>query len=111
MKNRNIAFTAILFSLALLCEAAGPKAFGVVPAPDGDYPGGNTAEGQSALFSLTTGTYNTAVGLFSLRSNTEGSFNTGVGAGTLLFTRQSVSKRSLPIPSGTTIPQLVPGRS
>jgi hypothetical protein len=38
-------------------------------------PGGNTAEGQSALLSLTTGGFNTAVGLFSLLSNTDGSFN------------------------------------
>src|SRR6266567_3415773 len=84
MKNRNIAFTAILFSLALLCEAAGPKAFGVVPAPDGDYPGGNTAEGQSALFSLTTGTYNTAVGQQALTANSIGNDNTAIGAGALL---------------------------
>jgi trimeric autotransporter adhesin len=51
--------------------------------PDGGYPGGNTAEGQSALFSLTTGGFNTAVGLFSLRSNTTNSFNTAIGAGAL----------------------------
>ena len=56
----------------------------VSPAPDGGYSGGNTAEGQNALLSLTTGTYNTAVGLFSLLSNTDGGFNTAVGAGTLL---------------------------
>ena len=56
----------------------------VSPVPDGGYPGGNTAEGQNALLSLTTGTYNTAIGLFSLESNQEGQFNTGVGAGTLL---------------------------
>jgi len=61
-----------------------PNAEGVSPAPDGGYPGGNTAEGRNALLSLTAGTYNTAVGLFSLMSNQEGQFNTGVGAGTLL---------------------------
>ena len=54
------------------------------PPPDGGYPGGNTAEGDNALFSLTTGTYNTAVGVFSLQSNTSGDFNTAIGAGTLL---------------------------
>src|SRR5215469_17996032 len=53
----------------------------VVPAPDGGYPGGNTAEGSSALLSLTSGTYNTAVGVLSLRSNTDGQFNTATGAG------------------------------
>src|SRR5690242_2086398 len=36
----------------------------VVPAPDGGYPGRNTAEGDSALLSLTSGTYNTATGWF-----------------------------------------------
>ncbi len=46
--------------------------------------GGNTAEGNKALLSLTTGTYNTAVGVFSLLSDSTGSLNTGVGAGTLL---------------------------
>ena len=56
----------------------------VNPPPDGGYSGGNTAEGQTALLSLTTGSFNTAVGFFSLRSNTEGQFNTGVGAGALL---------------------------
>jgi hypothetical protein len=55
----------------------------VVPAPDGGYPGGNTAEGQNALLSLTTGAYNTAVGWFSLGSNTTGPFNTAIGAGAL----------------------------
>jgi hypothetical protein len=56
----------------------------VVPPPDGGYPGGNTAEGESALLSLTTGTYNTALGLYSLLSDSTGRFNTGAGAGTLL---------------------------
>jgi hypothetical protein len=56
----------------------------VFPPPDGGYPGGNTAEGQAALLSLTTGTFNTAVGFFALRSNTTNSFNTAIGVGTLL---------------------------
>jgi hypothetical protein len=79
--------SCILIALALfgLGLASVPNALGVVPAPDGGYPGGNTAEGRAALFSLTSGTYNTAVGWFSLRSNTEGKFNTGVGAATLLL--------------------------
>ena len=57
----------------------------VLPPPDGGYPGFNTAEGQNALFSLTTGSANTAVGWYSLFSNAEGSFNTATGAGALLF--------------------------
>jgi hypothetical protein len=66
-------------------SAVAQKAHGVVPAPDGGYPGFTTAEGQKALFSLTTGSGNTAVGWYSLFSNTDGSFNTATGAGTLLF--------------------------
>ena len=61
-----------------------PNTEAVSPAPDGGYLGGNTAEGQNALLSLTTGTYNTGVGLFSLLGNAEGSFNTAIGAGALL---------------------------
>jgi len=85
MKNRNTMsiITAILFWLA--CLALSAKAWAVNPPPDGGYPGGNTAEGQNALFSLTGGTNNTAVGFFSLRSVTGGNFNTGIGAGTLFL--------------------------
>jgi Chaperone of endosialidase len=61
-----------------------PIAEAVVPPPDGGYPGGNTAEGQAALLSLTTGGFNTAVGWLSLRSNVTTSFNTAIGAGALL---------------------------
>jgi Chaperone of endosialidase len=75
----------IITILPFLCLlAARPQAQAVVPPPDGGYPGGNTAEGQNALLSLTTGGFNTAVGFFSLRNDTTGSFNTAVGAGTLL---------------------------
>src|SRR5947209_13955295 len=76
----------LLIPLALAWIALSPASnvFGVSPAPDGGYPGGNTAEGQTALLSLTTGGYNTAVGFFSLRSDRVGGFNTAIGAGTLL---------------------------
>jgi Chaperone of endosialidase len=82
MKKRNRIITTMLLGLGFL--ALSSPAHAVVPSPDGGYPGGNTAEGQSALFSLTSGGYNTAVGFFSLRSNTTASFNTAVGAGTLV---------------------------
>src|SRR6266540_3745242 len=79
-------FLLIPLALVLACFALSQRAQGVVPAPDGGYPGNNTAEGQNALFSLTAGGFNnTAVGFLSLRSNTEGDLNTAVGAGTLLF--------------------------
>jgi hypothetical protein len=81
IQPRSIAIALIFLCLA----AAGPNVLAVVPAPDGGYPGGNTAEGQNALLSLSTGTYNTGVGLYSLLSDTDGKFNTGVGAGTLLL--------------------------
>jgi trimeric autotransporter adhesin len=80
-----LRFSSILLAIALACFGLLPRAQAVVPAPDGGYPGGNTAEGQTALLSLTSGQYNTAVGVFSLLSNTEGNFNTGLGAGTLLL--------------------------
>jgi hypothetical protein len=72
-------------TLALLCFGLLPTMHAVNPPPGGFYSGFNTAEGQNALFSLTTGSANTAVGWFSLWGNTEGSFNTAAGAGTLLF--------------------------
>jgi hypothetical protein len=76
--------SAFFIATSLLCFGLFPIANAVSPPPDGGYPGGNTAEGQNALLSLTTGTYNTAVGLYSLLSNQEGLFNTGIGAGALL---------------------------
>ena len=75
----------LLITLTLFGFALSPRAQAVVPPPDGFYPGFTTAEGQNALFSLTTGAGNTAVGWRSLFSDTMGSFNTGVGAGALLL--------------------------
>jgi len=81
MKAKTLSL--VLF-LLLACFSTLPTSQAVSPPPDGDYPGGNTAEGQNALLSLTTGTYNTAAGWFSLQSNLTGNLNTGIGAGTLL---------------------------
>ena len=69
----------------LACLELSPEAQAVVPPPDGGYPGSNTAEGQNALLSRTTGTFNTAVGWFSLESGTAGNYNTGLGAATLVL--------------------------
>ena len=74
----------VLIIFALVCFALAQNTQAVNPPPDGGYPGGNTAEGQSALLSLSSGTYNSAIGVFSLLSDTTGSANTAVGAGTLL---------------------------
>jgi len=73
-----------LFLIPLLACSLLISAQAVSPPPDGGYPGGNTAEGQNALLSLTTGTYNTGVGFSSLSVTTTGKFNTALGAGTLL---------------------------
>jgi hypothetical protein len=73
----------LLIPLVLACFALLPGAQALTPAPDGGYPGGNTAEGQAALQSLTTGGFNTAIGFLSLRSTTTNSFNTAVGAAAL----------------------------
>ena len=75
----------IAIGLLLACLELSPEAQAVVPPPDGGYPGSNTAEGQNALLSRTTGTFNTAVGWFSLESGTAGNYNTGLGAATLVL--------------------------
>jgi Chaperone of endosialidase len=51
----------------------------VSPAPDGGYANNNTAEGTSALSSLTSGADNTAIGFQALFSNTSGTYNSGEG--------------------------------
>ena len=63
----------------MLTFGLSPTARAVSPAPDGGYANENTAEGDSALFSLTTGTHNTASGFQALFSNTTGSANTANG--------------------------------
>src|SRR6266496_5670509 len=75
----------LLIPLVFVGFGLSPVAQAVVPAPDGGYPGGNTAEGDNALFSLTTGASNTAIGFAALGSNTTGDFNTAEGSGALLF--------------------------
>jgi hypothetical protein len=69
--------------IGIVCIGLLPTTQAVLPAPDGGYPGGNTAEGQQALLSLSGGGFNTAVGFISLRSNITGGFNTAIGAGAL----------------------------
>jgi hypothetical protein len=80
---------------AFACFAFLPTARAVVPPPDGGYPNFTTAEGDKALFSLTTGAANTSVGWYSLFSDTEGSFNTATGAGALLFNTTASANTAL----------------
>jgi hypothetical protein len=70
-----------VFFVALTCFGLSPVAQALLPppTPDGGYPGGNTAEGDFALFSLENGANNTAVGSEALRGNRNGSENTATG--------------------------------
>jgi trimeric autotransporter adhesin len=98
-----LRFGFLLIPLGLACFALSPVAEAVTPAPDGGYPGFNTAEGLNALAPATPGVWNTAiggyalassapggigntaVGLNSLRHNTTGTFNSALGVNSLLF--------------------------
>ena len=75
-------FLLIPLTLALAWLALPPAARAVVPAPDGGYPGGNTAEGDNALHDVHTavGINNTAVGLNALTHDTTGQYNVAVGS-------------------------------
>ena len=77
-------FPGVFVLVAFGGLALSPMAQGVNPAPDGGYPGNNTAEGDTALFSLASGLDNTALGFQALFSNTTANFNTAVGFDALL---------------------------
>ena len=104
MTIRNSVRGLLFIPLLLACFALLPAARAVVPAPDGAYPGFNTAEGgpsalgqaapgvwntavgQFALnLDVSGGTGNTAVGLNALRANTTGDFNSALGVNALRF--------------------------
>ena len=88
MKSWKIIFTTVLSALICFGLLAGANAVGPA-APDTALPSGNTADGQSALRSLTTGQFNSAFGFLSLLSDADANFNTGVGAGVLLVNTAS----------------------
>ena len=85
-----------LVLFALVAFALLPRLQAVTPPPDGGYPGGNTAEGQAVLLSLSGGSYNTAVGFLSLESNSIGNLNTPSAPGRYFSTPQT--KIPLPAP-------------
>jgi hypothetical protein len=74
----------LIASLVFTWFALSFKAQAVSPPPDGGYPNGNTAEGDSALLALTGGIDNTAIGFEALLSNTFGQDNTANGWAALL---------------------------
>jgi hypothetical protein len=74
---------SFVVTLLIVCLGASQNAYAVTPAPDGDYPGGNTAEGENALLSLTRGRFNSAIGWRTLLNNTGGNFNTAIGSAAL----------------------------
>src|SRR5258708_322315 len=66
----------VLITFTLVCFALVQNTLAVSPAPDGGYPGANTAEGTDALLNLTTGVQNTAVGFLFLKSDPPRSYKT-----------------------------------
>lgn len=70
----------LLVASVVGCFALLPIARAVTPAPDGGYPGGNTAEGTQALQSLVAGgADNTAIGFQALFHATDSIQNTATG--------------------------------
>ncbi len=85
--------TPALVYLALVgCTAA---ALAVTPPPGGGYPGANTALGDDALFSLTTGFDNTAIGSSSLYNNTSGFTNVALGNLSLYNNKNGIDNLAL----------------
>ncbi len=83
MKIRKIIFGTVLS--ALVCFGLCQQVRSATDTPDpGSVSSSNTADGQGALLSLTTGFYNSAFGFLSVLSISDASFDTGVGAGALL---------------------------
>jgi uncharacterized coiled-coil protein SlyX len=76
-KSKNTTILPVLVALAFACFALVPQARAV--CQEGCLSSNNTALGEDALISNTTGFDNTAIGLDALFSNTTGSANTATG--------------------------------
>src|ERR1044071_10024865 len=84
MKIRKTIFTTALFTL--VCFGLCQQVQSATDTPDpGPLTTSNTAHGQGALGSLTTGLYNSAFGFLAVLSLSDANFDTGVGAGALLL--------------------------
>jgi len=86
---------SLFIPLVLAWLALSPTTQAVSPPPDGGYPNNNTAEGDNALFSLTTGFENTAIGFHALYSNTQGRLNTGNGSTALQNNRTGANNTAI----------------
>src|SRR5437764_14778053 len=75
----------LLITMTFTCFGPLKSTQAVTPAPDGGYANENTAEGDNALASLTTGARNTAIGWKALFIKTTGSENTAIGDHTLRY--------------------------
>jgi hypothetical protein len=79
----------LLIPLMLVCFALSPQTQAVnspdSPDPVSPPPVSNTADGQGALLSITTGIYNSAFGFFASLSQSDASFCTAVGGAALLL--------------------------
>jgi hypothetical protein len=99
MKIRNSICGILLIPLLLVCFGLSPTARAetpfVVPAPDGFYPGFNTAEGQFSLLNLTSGQGNTAIGFAALKFVNTGSNNTALGVNAGLFITDAVQNTAI----------------
>ncbi|HEY2710968.1 MAG TPA: tail fiber domain-containing protein [Chthoniobacterales bacterium] len=81
-----------MFVVSVACIAS---ALAVDPPPDGGYPNENTAEGEDALFSLTTGSNNTALGYHALHASVGGTDNTAVGQSALAANTAGISNTAV----------------
>jgi Chaperone of endosialidase len=73
------SFPVVLLAITLTSFMLLRSARAVTPPPDGGYPNFNTAEGDFALYHLTSGGLNTAIGYQALYENDIGSYNTAIG--------------------------------
>src|SRR6266446_8761126 len=78
--GRSVGRNVLRLLLTLSLLGILPVGRAVDPPPDGGYPNQNTAEGDGALFHLTTGNDNTAIGFNALHSLATGSEATATGS-------------------------------